>query len=134
MENQNLVERLATIFSQNASVKSVFGEPIQAGEKTIIPVSQISYGVGGGWGNIEKHNPEKPISTLSEGLKKNENELNESNGGGGGGGIFIKSKGVFEITPKRTRFIPADNFKQVVMCVTFGFLLSKLLTRGSKKS
>jgi uncharacterized spore protein YtfJ len=134
MENQNIVERLATLFSQNASVKSVFGEPIQAGEKIIIPVSQISYGVGGGWGNTEKQNPEKPTSTPREELKKNEKGLNDSNGGGGGGGIYIKSKGVFEITPKSTKFIPADNFKQVIICVAFGFLLSKLFAKGRKNS
>lgn len=55
-------------------------------------------------------------------------------GGGGGGGMRIKAKGVFEITPKCTRFIPADNFKQVIMCVAFGFLLSKLFAKGRKNS
>lgn len=128
MENQSVVERLATVFSQNASIKSVFGEPIQAGEKIIIPVSQISYGVGGGWGNNGKYNPEIPNSSLQEELK--ENKIHE----GGGGGIYIKSKGVFEISPKCTRFIPTDNFKQVIMCVAFGFLLSKLFARGRKTS
>jgi uncharacterized spore protein YtfJ len=134
MENQNVVEKLATIFSQNASVKSVYGEPIHAGEKTIITVSQISYGVGGGWGNIEKHIRKIPTSTPPEGLKEDANELNDGNGGGGGGGIIIKAKGVFEITSKRTRFIAANNFKQVVMCVAFGVLLSKLFSRNRKNS
>lgn len=134
MENQNVVERLATIFSQNASVKSVYGEPIHAGEKTIITVSQISYGVGGGWGNVGKHNQKIPPSTLRGELKEDTNELNDTNGGGSGGGIIIKATGIFEITPKRTRFIPANNFKKVIMCLGFGFLLSKLLARGHRNS
>jgi uncharacterized spore protein YtfJ len=134
MENQNLVERLATVFSQNASVKSVYGDPIHAGEKTIITVSQISYGVGGGWGNIEKHDQKTPSSTLKEESEEDKNKLKDSNGGGGGGGIHITAKGIFEITPKCTRFIPANNFKQLIMCVAFGFLMSKFFTRGRKFS
>jgi uncharacterized spore protein YtfJ len=41
MSNENFLEKLATQFSQSASVKNVYGEPVQAGDKTIIPVAQI---------------------------------------------------------------------------------------------
>jgi len=54
MENGNFIEKLASQFGQSASVKNVYGEPIQAGDKTIIPVAQIAYGLGGGYGQGNK--------------------------------------------------------------------------------
>lgn len=38
MENENFIENIATRLGQVASVKNVYGEPIVAGDKTIIPV------------------------------------------------------------------------------------------------
>jgi hypothetical protein len=38
MENMNFLENLATRLGQNASVKNVYGEPVIAHDKTIIPV------------------------------------------------------------------------------------------------
>ena len=43
---QNLHESLST----RAQVKSVFGDPVTAGDKTIIPVAKIAYGFGAGAG------------------------------------------------------------------------------------
>lgn len=39
MENENFIEKLASQFGQNASVKNVYGDPVQVGNKTIIPVA-----------------------------------------------------------------------------------------------
>ena len=54
METGNFIEKLASQFGQNASVKNVYGDPIQAGNKTIIPVARIAYGLGGGYGQGDK--------------------------------------------------------------------------------
>ena len=54
MENINFLENLATRLGQTATVKNVYGEPIVAGDKTIIPVAQIMYGFGGGYGQGQK--------------------------------------------------------------------------------
>jgi uncharacterized spore protein YtfJ len=50
MANENFIEKLASGLGQTASVKNVFGEPIQVGDKKIIPVARITYGFGGGYG------------------------------------------------------------------------------------
>jgi len=50
MENINFLETLAQRLGQTATVKNVYGEPVAAGDKTIIPVAQIIYGFGGGYG------------------------------------------------------------------------------------
>jgi hypothetical protein len=47
MSSLNLLQSLHESLSARAQVKSVFGEPIIAGDKTIIPVAKIGYGFGG---------------------------------------------------------------------------------------
>ena len=67
-------------------MKSVYGDPISAHGKTIIPVARIAYGFGGGSG-------------------KKQGEANPRTGEGGGGGAYARPIGVVEITETGTRFI-----------------------------
>lgn len=124
MENDNFIERIAKGISQNTSVKYVYGDPIQSGNKTIIPVASIAYGFGGGYGQ----GPDK---------KKNTTNTNaaidgapNAEGAGGGGGVRATLKGVYEITPEATRFIPASNTKQLLTGIVIGFLLKALFFSG----
>jgi len=121
MEAPNFLEKLASQFGTNASVKNVFGEPIQTGDKTIIPVAQIAYGLGGGYGEGSKKG--KPVPTN----ETDSQNTDKGEGAGGGGGMYAKPKGVYEVTPAGTRFIPAMDTKQIIMGVAIGFILSKLL-------
>jgi len=41
-----------------AAVKAVYGEPIEAQGKTIIPVAKVVYGFGGGYGETGKDKKE----------------------------------------------------------------------------
>ena len=118
MENEKFLEKLASQFGQNASVKSVFGDPIQAGDKTIIPVAHIAYGLGGGYGpGIKRNGP----SQSNESLKHGDGAHGE--GAGGGGGMYAKPKGVYEVTSTTTRFIPATSIKQLLFGLAVGFLI-----------
>jgi len=45
-----LLQSLKDSVLTQASVKTIYGEPIQAQGKTIIPVARISYGFGAGAG------------------------------------------------------------------------------------
>ena len=121
MPNESFIEKLASAFGQTASVKNVFGEPIQVHNKTIIPVAKIAYGLGGGYGQgrKKKRPGEQDINVA--------NESPEGEGAGGGGGIRVMSKGVYEITPTCTRFIPANSAKQIFLGVALGFVLKTLL-------
>ena len=86
MSSLTLLQSLHENLSSRAQVKSVFGEPITAGDKTIIPVAKIAYGFGGGTG--------------SGGL---EIKTARGEGGGGGGGVGVLPVGVFAVGPKGTR-------------------------------
>jgi len=104
---QNLHESLST----RAQVKSVFGDPVTAGDKTIIPVAKIAYGFGAGAGT-------GGISESSKG-----------EGGGGGGGIRAIPVGVFEVSPAGTRFVPVRDRRQQAGLLAAGALLGMLLLR-----
>ena len=92
MENGNFIEKLASQFGQSASVKNVYGEPVQAGDKTIIPVAQIAFGLGGGYGQgNKKKKPNLPADNTN--TASNEKEDNIGQGAGGGGGLYARPKG-----------------------------------------
>jgi len=117
MDNENFIETLAGQFAQSASVKNVYGEPVQAGDKTIIPVAQIAYGYGGGYGHGKDKKKQQEFS--------NDDAHNFGEGAGGGGGVIARAKGVYEITSKGTRFIPASGTQILLAGLLIGFL-----TRG----
>jgi uncharacterized spore protein YtfJ len=118
MENENFLEKLASQFGQNASVKNVYGEPVNTGDKTIIPVARIAYGLGGGYGQGYKKNKRLQAN---EDLKQSGGPAGE--GGGGGGGMYAKPHGVYEVTAAGTRFIPASNTKPLLIGIAVGFIL-----------
>jgi uncharacterized spore protein YtfJ len=124
MANHDFIEKLASQFGQNASVKNVYGEPIIAGDKTIIPVAQIAIGIGGGYGQGKRKN----VTTETE--ERDRQQPGE--GAGGGGGMYAKPKGVYEITPTNTRFIPASNTKSLLLAAGIGFILRGWLYRKSR--
>jgi len=70
MSSLALMQSLHENLSSRAQVKSVFGDPVVAGEKTIIPVAKIGYGFGAGAGT----------GGVGDTRAKGE-------GGGGGGGV-----------------------------------------------
>ena len=116
MENTNFIENMATKLALNASVKNVYGEPIVHNGKTIIPVAQVSYGFGGGFG--QKGSNHQQADAPVNGAPK------EEEGGGGGGGLKARAKGVYEITDQGTRFIPVGNPRPLLLAGIIGFLLS----------
>ena len=92
-----------------ANVKAVYGEPISAQGKTIIPVAKIVYGYGGGAG------------TGGVGDSKARGE-----GGGGGGGARTIPLGVVEVTDQLTRYIPITDRRKLAGAVAVGIALGIL--------
>jgi uncharacterized spore protein YtfJ len=100
-----------SILSQ-ASVKSIYGEPISAQGKTVIPVAKITYGYGAGAG------------TGGVGDTRARGE-----GGGGGGGVRAIPVGVVEISDQQTRFIPIHDRKKLFGAVLTGIGIGLWLAR-----
>ena len=125
--SDNFIERIASGFGQTASVKNVFGDPIEVGDKKVIPVARIAYGFGGGYGEGGK----KAIGQGNQ--ESSEKQFPVGEGAGGGGGMYARAKGVFEIGPGGTRFIPAHAYQHLAVGIAIGVLLKVLLFRKRRK-
>ena len=92
------LEKMFENFKALSSSKTVVGEPIEIGGKTIIPLIQALMGFGGGGGEGE----------LKEGfLKKNKGD-SAGNFSGFGGGIKVSPVGVIVIDEHGISFIHVD--------------------------
>lgn len=110
MESQALLQSLKESIVSQASVKTIYGEPISAQGKTIIPVAKIMYGFGGGAG------------TGGVGDRSAQGE-----GGGGGGGVRAIPMGVIEVSDQPTRFVPIIDKKKLIAAVLAGIGLGMWL-------
>ena len=116
MSSLALMQSLHENLSSRAQVKSVFGDAISAGDKTIIPVAKIAYGFGAGAGT---------------GVVGDQRAQGE--GGGGGGGVRAIPVGVFEVSATQTRFVPVRDRKQQAGLLLVGAGLGMLLLRRRKR-
>lgn len=123
IEKSQFLQSLAEKLHSSASVKTAYGDPIQAEGKTIIPVARVAYGLGGGYGRIESRHENEHVGEGPEG----------QSGGGGGGGVTVNPLGVFEVTQEQTRFIPLRGRKIKWAGAFFaGFVIAKLMSREKK--
>jgi uncharacterized spore protein YtfJ len=81
----DLLERIAGRFGGRASAQAVFGEPVERGEVTVIPVAAAVFGFGGGAGQ--------------------ERGTGRS-GDGGGGGAVARPIGFIEVSGGTAVFKP----------------------------
>lgn len=98
----------------SASVSTVYGRPIHASGKTLIPVAKVAYGFGGG-GETEKKG--------TFGKKNIEKEE------GGGGGVAVKPIGVLEVTGKKTKFVPVSRRTRLFGILALGFVTGLIWSR-----
>jgi uncharacterized spore protein YtfJ len=108
-----LLKSIIEPLQESAAVKSVFGEPVVAQGRTIIPVARIAYGFGGGGG--------KGVRNGAPG-----------EGEGGGGGVVAIPLGVVEMTDRETRFIPLHQNRKLVAAGFAGVCLGLLWARRAK--
>jgi uncharacterized spore protein YtfJ len=68
-----------------------FGTPVTAGERTVIPVAEVSYGLGFGWGG------------------SSDERGGRGSGGGAGGGTRSRAVAVIEVSPDSVRILPIED-------------------------
>lgn len=118
MSAQEILRQVGDALGSAASVKSVFGEPIQTEGKTVVPVARIAYGFGGGFGS--RHGPNGAKSDDSRG---------EGGGGGGGGGVHAYPAGALEISAAGTRFIQFPDLRWLATAFGAGVLFGGVILR-----
>lgn len=110
MDLQHFIDAFSSRIAASAHVKTVFGDPIPAQEKTIIPVGRVRYGFGGGGGQGKS-------AAEGEGL-------------GFGAGVMAKPIGVIEVTPKGTVFIPITETRKRLLLLACGVFAGIVLGRS----
>lgn len=111
MNATDLLEKIGQTVGSAATVKSVFGEPISASGRTVVPVAKVVCGFGGGFGAG----------------KNGSHADRQGEGGGGGGGVRAFPAGALEITDSGTRFIPFIDLRWLAAAFTSGAVLASLL-------
>jgi uncharacterized spore protein YtfJ len=101
MTAKELIESAVAHLRSTATVKTVYGEPVVAEGKTIIPVARVAFGFGGGSG-ASKTDAENHIPS------------------GAGGGMRAKPVGVVEITPHETKFVAFGLKKRLATAALLG--------------
>src|SRR6202140_396377 len=110
MSTQALLQSLKESILSHASVKAIYGEPISAHGKTVVPVAKITYGYGAGAGT----------GGVGDSSARGE-------GGGGGGGVRAIPVGVIEISDQQSRFVPITARKKLTGEILVGVGLGMLL-------
>ena len=79
-----LLERVAEQIGMHAGAKAVFGDPVERGAVTVIPVAQIAIGTGAGGGT----------------------SADDETGSGAGGGAATRPIGYIEISDEGAAYVP----------------------------
>jgi uncharacterized spore protein YtfJ len=96
-----------------ASVRNVYGDPVDVGGRTVIPIARVSYGFGAGGG-----------------ARGSEQAESERGGSRGGAGMSARPAGALEITEAGTRFIPCVDPARLGIVLIVGFLIGLTIGRG----
>lgn len=100
-----VIHQLAERIGARAGTSAVFGEPVERGERTIIPVARSMWGTGAGTGD----------------------SVEDGSGAGGGGGAMTTPLGYIEITDHHAAFVPLQQPWQdgkLVLAYAFALLLA----------
>lgn len=111
---RSLGERLQA----GASVRQVYGDPIEFGGRMVVPIARLRYGFGAGGG--------------MEGRGKAGSGLG-GRGSGGGAGISVRPVGALEITKAGTRFIRFTDPAPLGLALLIGFLVGLRTGRRSRR-
>jgi uncharacterized spore protein YtfJ len=118
MAYEDVLKSLSERFRDAATVEVVFGEPVKAGGRTLIPVARVAFGLGGGSG---------PGRWRKGGRREEPGEAEDA--GGGGGGVIATPVGVVEVDDDATRFVAfGQGFKRAAVFasgVLFGLALAR---------
>lgn len=110
-----LLRRISARVADQATVATVFGEPIERGGVTVIPVARVRFGFGGGAGGGSG-----PAHS-------------EGSGGAGGGGAAVRPVGYIEMRDGAAQFKRITDSRDVLVlaaaasltALAFGRLLSR---------
>ena len=130
MTASDLLESISEKLGSTATVKTVYGDPIQANGKIVVPVAKIAYGFGGGFGSGHgKYRSDHETGTPEGTNETDATQARHGEGGGGGGGVRAFPAGALEITDSGTRFVPYTDLRPLAVAFAAGAFLGALFFR-----
>ena len=118
-------EPIAQLLERSLSIRHVYGEPVNHGDTTVIPVAQVVYAFGAGGGQV----PRRPRKHGSVESPPDMDTRSDAQGAGGGGGVRMTPVGALEIGPQGTRFIHCHPLTPWLSAGALGLLAGWLLGR-----
>ncbi|AHG04974.1 hypothetical protein HALDL1_16250 [Halobacterium sp. DL1] len=116
----SLVERLA----EAGDVATVYGDPVEREDRTVIPVARVSWGFGGGGGTSEPSDESAEDESV-----EGESAQGAGEGYGMGGGMSAAPVGALEIGEEGTRFVRFGDRKKLLGVALLAFFVGVLLGR-----
>jgi len=106
LDIHEILKEVSENIEKSANVKTVFGDPVRVGHRTIIPVATVSVSGGGGGGFGKEKEKAK-------GRGKGKGPF----GVGGGGGLHVESKpvGYIEITDEGAKFVSTPDSTKIAL-------------------
>jgi uncharacterized spore protein YtfJ len=117
-------ESIADVLNRGLNIHHVYGEPVQRGDTTVIPVAKVAYGFGAGGGRGPGHarrHGEPNEQTVAH------DERADAEGAGGGGGVRMTPAGALELGPNGTRFVLVHPFAPIAAAVATGALFGSAI-------
>lgn len=114
----NFLEGLAERLGFHARTDAVFGDPVEKGSVTVIPVAKVRYGFGGGSGRDTKDK--------DDGSKQGE-------GSGGGGGVMASPLGFIELHDGSAEFKPIGDPMAAVPVILASAFAAWVVLRGMRR-
>jgi uncharacterized spore protein YtfJ len=119
---------IAELLERSLSIRHVYGEPVQHGDTTVIPVAKVAYGFGAGGGQ----GPGRGRTHVADDNTSQEESRTDARGSGGGGGVRMTPVGALEIGPLGTRFVHFHPLGQWLGAAAIGMLVGWVLARRVK--
>ena len=108
MDIAEILRGIGETVGAGTTVKSVYGEPVTSGQRTILPVASIRFAFGGGGGSGDRGTPH--------------GDMPRRGGGGGGGRGSARPCGLVEVTPEGARFVYFQEPGRLAAAIALGFL------------
>ncbi len=88
---------------QDVDVNKVFGQPRELGDRTLIPVAEVSYGFGAGYGFTQGDEDDEKAP------------VEQAESGGGGAGARIRPLAYIEVGPEGTRITSIEDEQKIAL-------------------
>lgn len=110
-----ILDRVGERIGARATVRVLFGDPIERGDVSVVPVARVRWGYGGGGGT-------GPATTSAQ------NSETMAGGSGAGGAVMADPIGYLEIRPSGAAYVPlASPYPNPLLVIATGISIGLVI-------